>query len=457
MLNEKWSIIEKLPPMLSGAELKEKLEIKPYYDNSIRLKSKSERLMALNDIYNIYFPSVMSEEIYSKIYLAMLRSLQKKGSRIAVLQRNENGKRTRDMDGSVCGYQGIIGGSDSFTIIGSSGIGKSSAISRAISIATENRVIEMEEPFCKIIPAVVVQCPYDCSVKGMLLQILREIDMELDSRYYDMAVRSKATTDMLIGSVSQIALNHIGLLVVDEIQNIVHHKQGKSLVGMLTQLINNSGISICMVGTPEAETFFESVDYLARRALGLRYGNCEYNTYFREFCNVLFQYQYVQYESVISDSIIQWLYEHSAGVLAVVVSLIHDAQEISILNSREILDMISLNEAYEQRMNMLHSHIKPSVVIKKDAVKKKKGNSADVLGGSQQEERAGNNDSIKEERKADSENVSNIDRSEAATYSADKSGDSGWTFMELAEQAKKDRSDMLSLLKGKISITEIAV
>ena len=463
MFNEKWNIVEKLPPMLSGEELKERLQIKPFYDTSIRLKSKSERLMALNEIYNIYLPSVMSEEIYSKIYLAMLRSLQKKEGKLAVQQRNENGKKIRDIDSSDYGYQGIIGGSDSFTIIGSSGIGKSSAISRAITIATENRVIEMEESFCKIIPAVVVQCPFDCSVKSLLLQILRQIDMELDTHYYDMAVRARATTDMLIGSVSQIALNHIGLLVVDEIQNIVNHRQGKSLVGMLTQLINNSGISICMVGTPEAEVFFESVDYLARRALGLRYGNCEYNAYFREFCESLFQYQYIKQETVISDSIIQWLYEHSAGVLAVVVSLIHDAQEISILNDREILDIVSLNEAYEQRMNMLHSHIRPSVVIKKDAVKRKKGNSTlEAVGNSGQEERQETGILPQEaDSNRDGRATGSIDKAEdnvePVTYSVDKGDSSEWSFMELAELAKKNRCDMLSLLKGKISITEIAV
>lgn len=474
MLNEKWNIMEKLPPMLSGEELERKLEIRPFYDNRSRLKTKSERLMALNDIYNVYLPSVMSEEIYSKIYLAMLRSLQKKEGKLAVQQRNENGRRIRNMDGSAYGHQGIIGGSDSFSIIGSSGIGKSSAISRAVSIATENRVIELEEPFCKIIPVVMVQCPFDCSVKGILLQILREIDMELDTHYYDMAVRARATTDMLIGSVSQIALNHIGLLVVDEIQNIVNHRQGKSLVGMLTQLINNSGISICMVGTPEAETFFESVDYLARRALGLRYGTCEYNAYFREFCNVLFQYQYVGQESIISDGMIQWLYEHSAGVLAVVVSLIHDAQEISILSGRETLDMVSLNEAYGQRMNMLHSHIKPSVVIKKDTVKKKKGNRAlDLVGNSVMKEKSRNDVLSSEEKQGTgimsqgvgfnhnggvTESIGRAEDSmEPVTYLADKSGDPDWSFVELAEQAKRNRCDMLSLLKGKISIIEIVV
>ena len=76
---------------------------------------------------------------------------------------------------------------------------------------------------------------------------------------------------MLIGAVSSIALNNIGMLVVDEIQNVVNSKNGKSLIGALTQLINNSGISICMVGTPESTVFFESAMQLARRSVGLQY------------------------------------------------------------------------------------------------------------------------------------------------------------------------------------------
>ena len=99
-------------------------------------------------------------------------------------------------------------------------------------------------------------------------------------------------------------------------------------------------------------------------------GNCEYNAYFREFCESLFQYQYIKQETVISDSIIQWLYEHSAGVLAVVVSLIHDAQEIAILNGREVLNLEALNEAYQKRLSMLHGFI--HVEQKKQTSKPKK-------------------------------------------------------------------------------------
>lgn len=49
-----------------------------------------ERLVALSDIYNVYIPSRMSVEIYHKLYMGLLRSMQKKESMQAVYQKYEN-------------------------------------------------------------------------------------------------------------------------------------------------------------------------------------------------------------------------------------------------------------------------------------------------------------------------------------------------------------------------------
>ena len=357
-----------LPEMLTGEKLNAAMTILPDYDEGIRNADSAVRLMALSDLYRIYIPSPMSQEIYSKLYLALLRSLQKKGTKLAVQQYNENAKRCRQHE-----YRGILGGADSFTIIGISGTGKSSAISRALDLMTAERVIEIETPYTKLIPCVVVQCPFDSSVKGMLLEILRKVDEALDSRYYQNAIRARATTDMLIGSVSQVALNHIGLLIVDEIQNVVSNKQGKSLIGALTQLINNSGISICMVGTPECAVFFQQAMQLARRSLGLQYGRLAYDAYFRDFCATLFRYQYVRRKTALTDGLAEWLYEHSSGIISNVVSLVYDAQEIAILNGIEQLNLETLNLAYKQRLSLLHGYIEPEVKSKKaSSVKKKK-------------------------------------------------------------------------------------
>ncbi len=361
------TIIHTLPKMKSGQELITALEVLPDYDPTITIADTSTRLIALSDLYRIYVPSQMSLEIYSKLYLALLRSLQKKGTKLAIQQQYQNFKAIKQLD-----YTGIIGGSDSFTIIGTSGIGKSSAISRAITLITENKILELENPYCKIIPCICVQCPFDSSVKGLLLEILRKVDESIGSNYYQNAVRARSTTDMLIGSVSQVALNHIGLLIVDEIQNVVNNRNGKSLVGMLTQLINNSGISICMVGTPESTVFFEQAMQLARRSLGLQYNLMEYGEQFKRFCEVLFSYQYVRNRTETTDAVIEWLYEHSAGNISIVVSLIHDAQEIAILNDTEVLNLESLNEAYTKRITLLHGFI--DIKKKKQTSKLKKKN-----------------------------------------------------------------------------------
>ena len=408
----------KLPEMKSGNELISALSIIPEYDETICQQNQAVRLMALSDLYQIYIPSQMSLEIYSKLYLALLRSMQKKGTQMAIKQRYENYKAIQQQS-----YSGILGGSDSFTIIGTSGIGKSSAISRAISLITENRIIETDKPYTKIIPCLIVQCPIDSSVKGLLLEILRKVDEELGTDHYIHAVKSRAsTTDMLIGAVSSIALNNIGMLVVDEIQNVVNSKNGKSLIGALTQLINNSGISICMVGTPESTVFFEQAMQLARRSVGLQYTTMKYDEYFQSFCKVIFKYQFLKNHTEITAAITEWLYEHSAGVVSVVVSLIHDAQEIAILTGKEVLNLDTLNEAYQQRLTLLHGYIQPSVIQNKPTTKKKK-TAASVKKNQIQSQ-------PKQER---------------------------YSITEIAERAKAENLDVVELLKEVYTVIEVAI
>lgn len=409
-------ILACLPEMKSGKALASAMAVLPDYNDSIRFQNQAVRLMGLSDLYGVYIPSAMSIEIYSKLYLALLRSLQKKASRMAVKQSIENFKAIKEQE-----YSGIMGGSDSFTIIGTSGIGKSSAITRAINLITENRIIEVEKPYSKIIPCIIVQCPFDSSVKGLLLEILRKVDEELQSDYYKNAIRARATTDMLIGSVSQVALNHIGLLVVDEIQNVVNSKHGKSLIGSLTQLINNSGISICMVGTPESKMFFEQAMQLARRSLGLNYSSMEYGSEFIGICKVLYSYQYVTEKTEITDAIIHWLYEHSAGVISVVVSLIHDAQEIAILTGKEVLNLETLNEAYQKRLSLLHDYIQPTISHNQQTTKAKR------------------------KRTVDSEKGVEIKK----IFSA--------SITELVGIAKTENADIVSLLQEHFSVVEVAL
>ena len=402
-----------LNPMLSGKDLYDALLFLPEYDESIRSNDESTRLVALSELYNIYLPSSMSEEIYSKLYLSLLRSLNKKGTIKSLRQLNENYKCIKQMS-----YEGVVGGSDSFTIIGSSGIGKSSAISRAISLITDQSFVEVDGT--KICPFVIVQCPFDSSVKGMALEILRKIDSVLETKYYANATRSHATTDVLIGMISQAALNHIGLLIIDEIQNVATSKNGKAFINSLTQLINNSGISICMVGTPESTVFFKKELQLARRSTGLYYSPLQFDEYFSDFCRIAFSYQYTRKKSEINAGITEWLYEHSGGLVSLVISLLHDAQEIAILNGTETLNLNTLNEAYNKRTAMLHGFINDGARILPQTGKPKRKSEQAVL-----------------------KNRVTINQWQ------------GLTISEIVEQAKKRSYDVVDVLKQYITIEEI--
>ena len=337
-----------LPTMLTGEELKKALLVLPPYDESIRNASTAERLIELSKLYDVYLPSSMSEEIYCKLYLALLRSLQKKYTKTAMIQGNMN-RQHRIQDG-------VIGGSDSFTLLGLSGIGKSTAIKRAIELIAPNLVIETDNA-SKIAPVIIVQTPYDCSVKGLLLEILRAVDELLDTSYYKNSIRAKATTDALIGAVANVCLHSVGLLVLDEFQNVCG-KNGNNLLGVLLNLINASGVSVAMVGTLETKAFFSNATFqLSRRSLGLEYTNLNLDDYFYELCKTLTKYLYVKNDFTLTDEMVNWLYTHSQGITSVVISLIKDAQEIAILEGIETLSVATLNKAYNQRLSLLHNQI----------------------------------------------------------------------------------------------------
>lgn len=415
-MNDSLNLFADMPSMLSGQDLVSALSVFPEYRDSIRNENQAVRLMALSDLYRLYIPSQMSIEIYSSMYLALLRSMQKRVTKAAIKQQYQNHKAIQNQ-----AYRGIMGGADSFTIIGDSGIGKTSAISRAVDLITENRVIEMDNPCTTIIPILNVQCPWDSSIKQLLLEVLRKVDEAIESSYYQYALKSRATTDNLIGSVSQVALNHIGILVIDEIQNIVNSKNGKRFIAMLLQLINNSGISLCLIGVPDCIPFFEQTFQLSRRLVGLKYGTMPFDAYFESFCKVVFGYQYVQEESKITPAIIEWLYEHSAGVVSVVVSLIHDAQEIGILSCKEGLNLDTLNQAYKQRLSLLHGYIQPTVLHGgKTSKRKKKSPAASIE----------DNESIIQ--------------------------DNTFTIKELVAKAKAENLDIVSLLKEHIVVVEVS-
>jgi hypothetical protein len=340
-----------LPPLLLGDELVTAMTCLPSYDASVRTLSASERLMQLTNIYKVFVPTSMATEIYQRVYMMTTMSLQNKGSIASVRQMNAN--YTWSHGGE---YHGVATGATSATVIGISGIGKTSCIQSAINLL--GPIIETENPCHKIIPIVMVSCPFDCSYKGLLCQILISIDEILGTDYYNKTQRSKMNSQQILGMVCQLCHLHVGLLIIDEVQLLSGATQaGSVLYRMILQLINTSCINVLLVGTSECLRFFSETQQIARRSVGLQYGAMEFGGDFRRIAEILYSYQYVKQDSKLTENVLYWLYEHTGGVPAILTALIHDAQEIAILRGREALGIEALTEAYSSRMRMLHSYL----------------------------------------------------------------------------------------------------
>ena len=359
---------ELMPRMLFGEELKETLTVLPDYDASVRELDTGSRLMKLSDIYRIFVPNSTTLEIYYKLYTMTASSMAKKGTVDAV----------RQLNATYQGNAGVITGMTSSTIIAPSGMGKSSSIKNAVSLFGD--LVEVENPYQKICPVVCVTTPFDASYKGLLIQIAKELDKHLGTDFYDKSKKSTMNAQQLMVMICQICTLHVGLLIVDEIQFLTEQKNaGPQLLRLLLQIVNDSGINILMIGTNECIPFFQKVPQIARRTAGLQYGAMEYGRDFTELSRILFSYQYVKEHTELSDVILEWLYEHSAGVPATLVALIHDAQEIAIMENIEVLNLKTLDMAYNRRMQMLHPHISPAIT-KVSRSKHKKEKALQVVG-----------------------------------------------------------------------------
>jgi hypothetical protein len=412
------TLTKNLPPMLFGEDLMGALISLPEYNIEIRNAPAAARLISLSDLYQLYLPSTMSVEIYHKLYLSTCRSLQQKETIDAIRQLNMNRKAIRGEQAQNALCPPPV---SSFTLLAPSGFGKTTAVKKAIALITGNQIIEAENPHRKIIPILQIQTPFDSSVKSMLLAVLQGIDNAIETNYFSKLSQSgRATTDALISGVANAALLHVGTLILDECQQVANSRNGKVLVGALTQLYNSASMGTCLVGTPDCAAFFEQSFILARRSTGLRYDLLPFDDYFKQLCSVLFQYQYTRSAMELTDGLMFWLYEHSMGLVSNLVALVHDAQEISIINGRDVLDMAALNESYQKRLTMLHGYIesrrsKPKVASKPPKPKNE---------------------------------IQPITLSEVIDEHF---------FAKAALEAKRSHADIVALLRDKVSITEISL
>ena len=350
--------IEALPPMIVGRELASALAFLPPYSPSDRERPAGERLQLLSQLYSIYQPLPMTIELYCQIYSTMLHSYSTYTPITEAAYAHAAYSSIRSGANAAS-----IGGGSSFSLVGVSGLGKSTALQRVLSLFPqdiEHKSYQGKMLCCHQIPYLVVQTPHDASVKALILDIYLQIDALLGTTYHIHAEKTRATTDVLVSQLSLILRsNHVGLLVVDELQNIAYRKGngGSKFLNFLVQLINSAGIGICMVGTPRVFQLLQQEFRSARRATGLVYDRLPDGPEFDLLLRTLWHYQYTKTDTALTPELRSCLYRWTQGIPDILVKLLYHAQEQAILTGVESLDAERLKGALQNNLGMVHDYL----------------------------------------------------------------------------------------------------
>lgn len=152
-----------LNKFLVGQELIDAMAVFPSYQKD--LSDPSERLQALLDIYKIYIPSPGAIDIYNRLYLAILGSLEKKDTKPEIILLNDNFRVIKGLK-----RYGVIGGLESFKITGCAGVGKSSSVQRCIDLICGGKVLVQDDPHREIIPVLVVEAVAEAVLKAFFIR-----------------------------------------------------------------------------------------------------------------------------------------------------------------------------------------------------------------------------------------------------------------------------------------------
>ena len=333
--------LEAIPEPLGKSKFMEYMNSDIHFPYDLVNRTTQERRAYLTELSTWFHPMDYMYSLYDMFYRAMSTTYRTKTVVESVRQLNgvymdfRTGRKSAS-NYSTQAYSGAV--------LGVPGIGKTSTIQRCLSTMPQVIVHTKykRQPFyTKQINYLIVECPSDCSVKTLAFNILSSIDRAIGSEYFKQstAQRSEAAS-AITTKLKIICMNHhIGLIVIDEIQNAIQtasrNKQIKPLIKLLVELTNETNTGICFCGTLEAEDLFMKQEHLKRRTRGLRLLPMKYDVTYRKFIKALWMHQVTLYNCELTEKLMRQIYDLSAGIPAYVVKIFQEAQIQAILSGKE--------------------------------------------------------------------------------------------------------------------------
>lgn len=261
----------------------------------------------------------------------------------------------------------------SMSIIGCSGSGKTTTMNKILRYYPQ--VIEHKELGLKQIVYLKIDCPHDSSLKNLCSNFFRAVDLALgDTNFEHRFTRNRLNVNAMLQQMKIIANNYsIGLLIIDEIQHLNTKKSGGAeiILNFFVTLVNVASIPIVMIGTPKANEILQEDLRSARRSAGL--GSLIWEPMRNEapipdpsapdqmiisewyaFTNKLWQYQWVQQSTELTDELRAAWYYYTQGIPDLVVKLFCLVQIHAITIGLEKINSELFKKVYEEQLQPVH-------------------------------------------------------------------------------------------------------
>lgn len=264
-------------------------------------------------------------------------------------------------------YSGFTSTAECMFINGVSGMGKTTAARRILQMYPQ--IIRHSEYGGQLftrtqIVWLKVDCPYDGSFTTLCRNIFQEIDRLTGSRWNEKyGYLTRSTSTMVMHLTTLLANYDVGLIVIDEIQNLYNAKGDPTeMLDFFVTITNTFSVPIVFIGTNRARNLFQKNFRLARRIQSDGYieiANLKKDS--AEWClfiESLWSFHVLEDDLPMNNEFNEVFYDQCQGVIAVAIMLFMFAQNRAISEGKTALTPETINKTANEDLKL----IKPMIM-----------------------------------------------------------------------------------------------
>ncbi|MCV4289027.1 ATP-binding protein [Pseudomonas capsici] len=351
-------LIEALPPILNETAAAELISNfpQPVAPEELDLDGAT-RIHCIERLRTVVQPFLLHLELESMFSLLIRRGY---------VGRNPTSPDTvrhlHSLSGAQRYHDSFRSTADSFSVVGLSGIGKSTALHAILSLYPQtirHERFEGKQFVHTQITWLKLDCPRDGSLAGFCQQFFHAVGHALGDPDFHKRHRHRNINDALQQMEQVASTFFIGALLIDELQNLHLAKTGgkESMLNFFLHLVNNIGIPVVFIGTNSMISLFSDVMRVARRSCGggmVEFKRFEKNDReWRSLVDSLWSYQWCRQRVELTPEIFDALYEHTQGVTDFLVKLLVLSQRYAIQSDSECVTAETIAQVSNAKMQIL--------------------------------------------------------------------------------------------------------